>query len=191
MERGCRGVCACVSLAWIADQFAFAFRCVVLSRLSVQTGVTRYCYFALQVFLKRQRLASPAGLGRLQSFSVCVWRVMLPPIHKSTNGLPNERRGSGVGGGFLGDANRKQTIASGMPSPSRPGYLENQSNALLPVAASSSFSPGLDRMAERVHALERENEHFREELQHLRHFYSSNQQQHEDDQVLLFFRGEA
>ncbi|KAG6586896.1 uncharacterized protein IUM83_18852 [Phytophthora cinnamomi] len=38
-------------------------------------------------------------------------------------------------------------------------------------------------MAERVHALERENEHFREELQHLRHFYSSNQQQHENDQL--------
>ncbi|KAE9010053.1 hypothetical protein PF002_g12491 [Phytophthora fragariae] len=108
---------------------------------------------------------------------------MLPPIHKSTNGLHNERRGSGVGGGFLGDANRKQAITASMPSPSRPGYLENQSNALLPVAASSSFSPGLDRMAERVHALERENEHFREELQHIRHFYSSNQQQHEDDQL--------
>ncbi|KAH7484282.1 uncharacterized protein KRP23_3350 [Phytophthora ramorum] len=38
-------------------------------------------------------------------------------------------------------------------------------------------------MADRMHAVERENERFREEIQHLRHFYSSNQQQHENDQL--------
>ncbi|KAG7389119.1 hypothetical protein PHYPSEUDO_011097 [Phytophthora pseudosyringae] len=106
---------------------------------------------------------------------------MLPPIHKSTNGLSNERRGSG--GGFFNESNRKQPIAAGFSSPSRVGYPENQSNDVLSVGTSSAFPLGQDRLAERMHGLERENEHFREELQHLRHFYSSNQQQHENDKL--------
>ncbi|KUF97692.1 hypothetical protein AM587_10003920 [Phytophthora nicotianae] len=104
---------------------------------------------------------------------------MLPPIYNSSNGLSNDRRGSGVNGGFLND-NRKQTVA-GPSSPSR-----SVPNGVLSAAS------GLDQMAERVHALERENERFREELQHLRHFSSNNQQQHENDKVrsiLLASRG--
>ncbi|ETL39481.1 hypothetical protein L916_09196 [Phytophthora nicotianae] len=95
---------------------------------------------------------------------------MLPPIYNSSNGLSNDRRGSGVNGGFLND-NRKQTVA-GPSSPSR-----SVPNGVLSAAS------GLDQMAERVHALERENERFREELQHLRHFSSNNQQQHENDKL--------
>ncbi|KAG2788257.1 hypothetical protein PC129_g3655 [Phytophthora cactorum] len=108
---------------------------------------------------------------------------MLPPIYKSTNGLPNDRRGSGAGGGFFNDNNRKQAVVTGLSSPSRVGFPENQSDGVLSVGASAAFPPGLDRMAERVHALERENERFRKELQHLRHFYSNNQQQHENDKL--------
>jgi hypothetical protein len=101
---------------------------------------------------------------------------MLPPIHKLANGLPIERRGSGVGGAYFSDGSRKHELSS----PSRSGYPEAQNHGL---PSTSSFSAGLDRMAERMHALECENEHFREELQHIRHFYSSNQQQHETDKV--------
>ncbi|GMF24203.1 unnamed protein product [Phytophthora lilii] len=101
-----------------------------------------------------------------------------PPVPEAAP----ERRGSGVGGGFVNDSNRKQTVAVGVSSPNRVGYPENQLNGIL-SAGGESFAPGLDRMADRVHALERENEHFREELQHLRHYYSSNQQQHENDKL--------
>lgn len=89
---------------------------------------------------------------------------MFPPIHKSTNGLATKWRGSG-----------KQL------SPKRNGHPENQLSGALPVGASSL--PGLEWITERMQSLERENERFREELQHLRHFSSNNQQQHENDKV--------
>ncbi|POM80708.1 Hypothetical protein PHPALM_1423 [Phytophthora palmivora] len=106
---------------------------------------------------------------------------MLPPIFKSTNGLLSERRGSGIDGNSVNDSIRKQTIAAGLSSPSRIGQPVFQPNGVSSVGASSSFSPVLDRMAERLYTLERENEHFRGEIQRLRQFYSNNQQQHEDD----------
>eukprot|EP00644_Phytophthora_capsici_P004634 jgi/Phyca11/565917/estExt2_Genewise1.C_PHYCAscaffold_190376 len=89
---------------------------------------------------------------------------MFPPIHKSTNGLATKWRGSG-----------KQL------SPKRNGHPENQLSGALPVGASSL--PGLEWITERMQSLERENERFREELQHLRHFSSNNQQQHENDKL--------
>ncbi|OWZ10404.1 hypothetical protein PHMEG_00016751 [Phytophthora megakarya] len=92
-----------------------------------------------------------------------ILRAMLPPIHKSTNELLNEHCGSGTGAGFYKGNDRKQDAVS--------------------VGALSSFSPVLDRMAERLHTLEGENEYFRGEIQSLRQFYSSNQQLHENDKL--------
>ncbi|KAF4147933.1 hypothetical protein GN958_ATG02895 [Phytophthora infestans] len=98
---------------------------------------------------------------------------MLPPVHNYSTGLGSDRRGSGVNGGFFNDNNRKQAVAAGLFSASRVGH---QSNGGVSVGGAS------DRMTERVHALERDNERFRAELQHLRQFYSSNQQ-HESDKL--------
>lgn len=96
---------------------------------------------------------------------------MLPPIHKSTNGLPNDRRSSGYGG----ELHKKDVAASlGLPVLNHVGFTEPNGRLANNVS---------DKMAERVHALERDNEYFREELQHLRHLYSSNQQQHDNDKL--------
>ncbi|RLN80219.1 hypothetical protein BBJ28_00009879 [Nothophytophthora sp. Chile5] len=100
--------------------------------------------------------------------------MMLPPIHKSTIGLSSE----GLGGG------RKRVNGADSSVADRRGHQELSLAGNASTGAPSSLSPSSARLAERLYALERENEHFREELQHLRHLQSNNQQQREDEKIV-------
>lgn len=100
---------------------------------------------------------------------------MLPPIRKLATELPTEHRSNGRSDGSF-DCNEKQAISAKVSSPRHAGVFEDESN---------QRAAGMDRLTERVNALERENGAFRQEVHHLRHLYSTSAQQYENEKLVI------